>query len=185
MNKQQELEKLNKQVQNCAICQQESIGVAVFGEGNPDAHIMFVGEAPGKNEAKIGRPFIGRSGKLLRKYIQEIGLKEEEIYITSPVKYLPERGTPSKKQIHHAKTHFDKQVEIINPKIIVLLGKTAAYAVLEEDIPVLTQHGTVITRNSRSYLITLHPSAILRFPKYASYLKEDFNNIATYTQYNN
>lgn len=185
MNKQKELDMLKKQVENCIICQQESIGVAVFGEGNPDAKIMLVGEAPGKNEAKVGRPFIGRSGKLLRKYIQEIGLKEEEIYITSPVKYLPERGTPSKKQIHHAKTHFDKQVEIINPTIIVLLGKTAAYAVLEEDIPILTHHGNIITHNSRSYLITLHPSAVLRFPKYASYLKEDLNKIATYTQCNN
>lgn len=177
MNKQYELDKLKKQVETCSQCQHESIGVAVFGEGNPDARIMFVGEAPGKNEAITGRPFIGRSGKLLRKYIQEIGLKEEEIYITSPVKYLPERGTPSKKQIHHAKTHFDKQVEIINPAIIVLLGKTAAYAVLEEDISVLAQHGTIISKNNRSYLITLHPSAVLRFPKYASLLRDDFKKI--------
>ena len=152
MDKHKELDTLKKQVENCTICQEESIGVAVFGEGNPDAQIMFVGEAPGKNEAKVGRPFIGRSGKLLRKYIQRIGLIEEEIYITSPVKYLPERGTPSKSQIRHAKVHFDKQVEIINPTIIVLLGKTAVYAVLEEDMPVLSCHGDFIKKNNRIYL---------------------------------
>ncbi|MBP7967659.1 uracil-DNA glycosylase [Candidatus Woesebacteria bacterium] len=177
MNKQAELNKLKKQIESCTLCQKDSIGIAVFGEGNPDAKIMFVGEAPGKNEAKSGRPFIGRSGKLLRKCIQDIGLNEKNIYITSPVKYLPERGTPSKEQIHHAKTHFDKQVDIIHPEIIVLLGKTAVFAILEENIPVLTRHGEIIQRNNQSYLITIHPSAALRFPKYKTIIENDFKKI--------
>ncbi|CAN5159551.1 uracil-DNA glycosylase [soil metagenome] len=177
MNKQQKLDKLKTEVEGCKNCQKESIGIAVFGEGNSDAKIMFVGEAPGKNEAKEGRPFIGRSGKLLRGCIATVGLKEEDIYITSPVKYLPERGTPSRQQIIHAKTHFDKQVEIINPKIIVLLGKTAVYAVLEEDIPILTQHGTIIKRDDKSYLLTIHPAAALRFPKYKQIIEGDFNTL--------
>lgn len=177
MHKQKELNEIKKQVETCPTCQQDSIGIAVFGEGNINAKIMFVGEAPGKNEAKIGRPFIGRSGKLLRKCIQDVGLHEENVYITSPVKYLPKRGTPSKQQIYHAKTHFDKQVQLINPQVIILLGKTAIYAVLEEDIPVLARHGEVILKNNRIYLITIHPSAALRFPKYKSIIIEDFNKI--------
>ena len=178
MNKQTKLNALKKQIDSCVLCQKDSIGIAVFGEGNPDAKIMFVGEAPGKNEAKTGRPFIGRSGKLLRESIRDIGLNENDIYITSPVKYLPERGTPSRQQIHHAKTHFDKQVEIIHPEIIVLLGKTAIFAVLEEDIPVLTRHGEIIQRNNQSYLITIHPSAALRFPKYKAIIENDFKKIS-------
>ena len=180
MNKQEELEQLRQTVETCTICQKESIGVAVFGEGNPDAKVMFVGEAPGKNEAKTGRPFIGRSGKLLRRCIQNIGLKEEDIYITSPVKYLPERGTPSKQQINHAKIHFDRQVELIDPKIIVLLGKTAIYAVLGEDIPVLSRHGEIMKRNDRAYIVTIHPSAAIRFPKYLQIIENDFKNINEY-----
>lgn len=179
MRKQIELNVIKKQVETCLACQQDSIGIAVFGEGNINAKIMFVGEAPGKNEAKTGRPFIGRSGKLLRKCIQAVGLQEDNVYITSPVKYLPMRGTPSKQQIHHAKTHFDKQVQLINPQVIVLLGKTAVYAVLEEDIPVLSRHGEIILRNNRTYLITIHPSAALRFPKYKSIIMEDFNKITS------
>ena len=90
------------------------------GEGNPDAHIIFLGEAPGKNEAATGRPFIGRSGQLLRKMIRSLGLKESDVFITRPVKYLPDRGTPSKEQIAHGRTHLTKQLTVINPKIIVL-----------------------------------------------------------------
>lgn len=180
MDKQIELEKLKKQIENCKTCQKDSIGVAVFGEGDHNAKIMFVGEAPGKNEAKEGRPFIGRSGKLLRGCIHNVGLKEENVYITSPVKYLPERGTPSRQQILHAKTHFDRQVEIIDPDIIVLLGKTAVYAILSEDIPVLTQHGSIIKRNNRSYILTIHPAAALRFPKYKTIIETDFNKIKTF-----
>ncbi len=172
--------KLKKQVDTCTICQKDSIGIAVFGEGNIDAKIMFVGEAPGKNEAREGRPFIGRSGKLLRQCIADVGLSEKDIYITSPVKYLPERGTPSKSQIQHAKTHFDLQVELIDPAIIVLLGKTAIFAVLQQDIPVLTQHGTIVKKNNRTYIVTIHPSAALRFPKYKSIIEADFNVMKTF-----
>lgn len=181
MNKQKELEILAKHVETCNECQKDSIGVSVFGEGNINADIMFVGEAPGKNEAKIGRPFIGRSGKLLRQCIQDAGLKEEEVYITSPVKYLPERGTPSKTQIAHAKSHFDQQVAIIQPKVIVLLGKTASFALLNRDVPVLKEHGSLIIENNRTYLLTIHPSAALRFPKYKQLLISDFEKLKAVT----
>ena len=118
MNKQAELDKISRDIENCITCKIGKHGKAVPGEGNPDADIMFVGEAPGRNEAEIGRPFIGRSGKLLRKLINEAGLAESEVYITSPVKYLPDYVTPKPSDIAHGKTHFDKQVEVIDPKIL-------------------------------------------------------------------
>ena len=149
----------------------------VFGEGDPDADIMFVGEAPGKNESTVGRPFIGRSGKLLRAMIAELGLNEADVYITSPVKYLPEYGTPKLRDIEHARIHFNEQIDIISPKIIVLLGSTAAQAVLGEKIPTLKNHGKVIEKDDRTYFLTLHPAAALRFQKFKILLSEDFKKL--------
>src|SRR5690349_2181245 len=130
MNKAILLDALRKEIKACHVCKARSSGEMVFGEGSSDAKVMFIGEAPGHKEAQSGRPFIGRSGKLLRALIEEIGLREDDVYITSPVKYLPDSGTPTISQIEHAKTHFEKQLEIINPKIYILLGATAVFAVL-------------------------------------------------------
>ncbi len=180
MEKENKLKMLAKQIEKDPIYKSNFIGKMVFGEGNVNASIMFVGEAPGRQEAESGRPFIGRSGQLLRSYIREIGLSEAEVYITSPVKYLPKHGTPTKKEIAHARINFMKQVEIINPKILVLLGKTAMFAVLNEDISILKHHGEIREIDGKTYLLTLHPAAILRFPKYAPLMKEDFKKISSF-----
>lgn len=177
INKDEQLKKMAQQIENCTECKVDKTGMMVFGEGNPDAKIMFVGEAPGKNEAKTGRPFIGRSGQLLRSLIRSIGLKEEDVYITSPVKYLPLRGTPTKDDIKHARTHFSQQVSIINPEIIVLLGSVAAQGVLQEIIPVTKVHGTIIEKNGKKYFITVHPAAGLRFPPLKKTFEEDFEKL--------
>lgn len=177
MNKKAELEKIVKTIEHCEVCKKDKSGLPVPGEGNFDADIVFLGEAPGKNEAKTGRPFIGRSGQLLRKMIRESGLREEDVFITSPVKYLPDRGTPTKEHIRHGRIHLTKQLAIIDPKIIVLLGATAIYAMLDHVVPVLKEHGTIIEQDGRKYLITLHPAAILRFPKYAPLMREDFEKL--------
>lgn len=172
--KQQSLDAITQKIIRCRECKRGKSGKAVPGEGNPDADIVFLGEAPGRTEAATGRPFVGRSGKLLRKKICEAGLSENDVYITSPVKYLPDRGTPTKKDIRHGKTHLDKQLAVIEPKVIVLLGATAVYAILEESLPILKVHGKIIEKKGRRYLITLHPAAILRFPKYAAFMDADF-----------
>src|SRR3546814_29331 len=143
MTKQQRLDTIATEIRTCALCKKDSIGVAVVGEGNPDAEIVFVGEAPGKTESVTGRPFVGRSGQLLRSLIREIGLKEEDVYITSPVKYLPKRGTPDSKQIAHGREHLLKQLEVIQPKFVVLLGRVAAEGVLEKKVFVTKERGTV------------------------------------------
>ena len=177
MDKQKELDKIAKEIENCEICKKDKIGIAVPGEGGVTAEIMFIGEAPGKQEAQSGRPFIGRSGKFLRSQIEAIGLKDLDVYITSPVKYLPVYVTPKPSDILHGKTHFDRQVEIIDPEIMVLMGNVACLAVLGEKIPIIKTHGEVIERNGRTYFISLHPAAAIRFQKFRSVFIEDFQKL--------
>lgn len=177
MNKADQLNKIASEIERCRVCKAEKSGKAVPGEGNPDADIVFLGEAPGRTEAATGRPFVGRSGQLLRRMIRESGLTEADVYITSPVKYLPDRGTPTKAHIKHGKTHLDKQLSVIRPKFIVLLGSTAVYAMLGKVVPVMKEHGTILSTDGRKYLLTIHPAAVLRFPKYAPIMKMDFEKI--------
>lgn len=175
--KEKKLKKIADGIEKCAICKINKNGKAVPGEGGSNADIMFVGEAPGRTEAETGRPFVGRSGKLLRKTINEIGLKEAQVYITSPVKYLPNYGTPTAKDIEHGKIHFDKQVEVINPKLIVLLGRVASEAVLNRKISVVKEHGQIINENGRNMFVTVHPAAALRFKKMKTMFLEDFKKL--------
>lgn len=176
-NKETELKKVNEEIKSCKICPIGKIGKVVVGEGNADAKFAFIGEAPGKKEAETGRPFVGRSGKLLRSLIARIGLLEKEIYITSPVKYLPKNGMPSVADIKHGTTHLKKQLDVIDPKIIILLGATAAKALLSEKISVMKMHGNIVEENGIKYLITLHPAAALRFPQYQKLIEEDFEKL--------
>src|SRR3989338_5663970 len=96
----------------------------VFGEGNPDCEVLFIGEAPGRDEDIQKRPFVGRSGQLLRKSIRELGWKEEDVYITNIVKRRPpENRDPLPEEIEKYKPYLTRQIEIINPKVIVPLGR--------------------------------------------------------------
>lgn len=166
-------------IEHCSQCREYGIGKAVPGEGNPDANVVFIGEAPGKNEAQTGRPFIGRAGKLLRSLIAEVGLTDEEVYITSPVKYLPVYVTPKPSDIAHGKIHLDAQLAVIKPKIIVSLGRVAARALLDEDIVVGKEHGTIRKKNDYLYFIAYHPAAPLHSPKLRSELRKDFEKLTT------
>lgn len=174
MTSSQKLSAIAREIENCTLCKVNKSGKAVPGEGNPNADIMFVGEAPGKTEAATGRPFVGRSGRLLRKLIVDAGLTEEQVYITSPVKYLPDYITPKPSDIQHGLTHFEKQIEAINPKFIVLLGRVACLAVIKRNISVTLEHGKIVEDNGRKYFITVHPAAALRFKKMKKILEKDF-----------
>lgn len=177
MNKEEKLQEIAREIENCKECKAGKHGKAVPGEGNPDADILFVGEAPGRTEAETGRPFVGRSGKLLRNLINKAGLVEEKVYITSPVKYLPDYITPTVSDIEHGRTHFDKQIDVIEPKVIVLLGRVACLAVLKKNISVVKEHGSIIEEGERKYFITVHPAAALRFLKMKNTLLEDFEKL--------
>jgi DNA polymerase len=178
MNKAKELDKIAQEIAACKVCKRDSIGVAVPGEGNPNAQVVFIGEAPGKNEAISGRPFIGRSGKLLREAIRGIGLNDEkDVYITSPVKYLPKAGTPTPAQIAHGRKYVLRQLAVIKPKIIVLMGRVAALGVLDEKIEVAKRHGEVIERDGQHYFLSYHPAAAIRFVKFKQVFLDDFKKL--------
>ena len=184
MNKKRLLEKEAVKIKRCRQCRKDKSGKAVPGEGNAYAKIVFMGEAPGREEAKVGRPFIGRSGKLLRNLIRQIGLREEDVYITSPVKYLPasptggpKRPTPSKSEIIHGTTHLTRQLDIINPKIVVLLGNVAYQSLISQSASINKYHGEVIEKDRRKYFLTFHPAAAIRFPKIRRLIYQDFAKI--------
>jgi len=186
MNKQQKLDKIATEIENCNVCKIGKTGVAVPGEGNPDADVVFIGEAPGKKEAVEGRPFIGRSGQLLRGLIRGIGLDDrKDVYITSPVKYLPNGkdgspgGTPTSQDISHGRIHLMEQFAVIKPKVVMLLGRVAAEGVLEKKVAVAKEHGQIIEeKDGIKYFLTFHPAAALRFPnKYKPLLQEDFEKL--------
>ena len=159
----------------------DKIDKAVPGEGNPNARVVFVGEAPGRTESQTGRPFVGRSGKFLRNLIHEIGLKDEDVYITSPVKYLPKRGTPSSSDIAHGSTHLAKQLEIIDPQIIVLLGNVAYRALIDESASINKYHGKIIEKDKQKYFPTFHPAAAIRFQKIKKLIQQDFAKLRSIT----
>jgi uracil-DNA glycosylase family 4 len=175
--KQKQLDQIAKQIQKCKLCKQGTVGLPVPGQGNPNAEIVFIGEAPGKNEAKTGLPFIGRAGAMLTKGLESIGLERKDVYITSPVKYLPKQGTPSPKQIAHGKTHMNAQLEIIDPKIIVLMGRVAALAVLDKDLKMTQEHGKTLKQDSKTYFYMLHPAAPLHSPKLRQEFFADFKKL--------
>ena len=177
MDKAEKLEEVKKEIINCDLCKIGTTGNGVAGEGNPDAKIVFIGEAPGKQEAVTGLPFIGRSGKLLREAIRNIGLTENDVYITSPVKYLPITGTPSLSQIDHGVTHLEKQLAIIKPRILVLMGATAYQSIVKQKPFLYKMHGEIILSKERKYFITFHPAAALRFPNIRTLFFQDFEKL--------
>jgi DNA polymerase len=177
IKKQKQLDTIAEEVARCKICQKDKIGVAVPGEGNPDAQVVFIGEAPGKEEAKTGRPFIGRAGKVLRSLIAEIGLHDTDIFITSPVKYLPIYVTPNQTDIEHGRVHLMDQLAVIQPKVVVLMGNVATIALLQRKVPISKEHGTFIERGGITYMIIFHPAAPLYNPNVRELLVDDFKKL--------
>ena len=157
----------------------------VIGEGSYDAKIFFVGEAPGKNEAETGRPFCGAAGKFLMELIGSIGLKREDVYITNIVKDRPpENRDPTQDEIELYSPFFDRQVEIIQPKVIATLGRySMGYVMKRFDLdleldPISKIHGKSFETNA-SYgpltIVTLyHPAAALYNGGMRETLKKDF-----------
>ncbi len=144
----------------------------VPGEGNLNSRIFFIGQAPGRNEDIQKRPFIGRSGKLLDSLIDGIGLHREDVYITSVVQFFPpDNRVPTDDEVAICMPFLKKQIEIVNPQIIVLLGATAADALLNLK-GITAYHGKII---ENKYLVTVHPAAALRNPVNLEIMKSDFN----------
>lgn len=184
MTQQKILDEIAGEIEKCKTCKAGKIGKAVPGDGNPNAGIVFLGEAPGRNESITGRPFIGRSGQYLTKLIESIGLSRQEVFITSPVKYFPVASgkgrVPTDEEIAHGKTHLLKQLKVINPEIIVLLGRVAAKAILGESVMISKVHGTVIEKDGKKFFFAYHPAAAIRFQKIKPLIESDFKKLDIY-----
>ena len=134
----------------------------VFGEGNVDCDVLFIGEAPGALEDELGRPFVGRSGKLLRKSIVGLGWKEEDVYITNIVKRRPPQNRdPTPAEIKAYKPYLTRQIEIINPKLIVTLGRFSMNYFLPE-AKISQDQGKLFKIRNWHIVPIYHPSAALR-----------------------
>jgi DNA polymerase len=180
MNKKEELEKLNKEIRNCKKCLLWRMRKnTVPGEGPVDAKIMIVGQSPGVQEDKTGRPFVGPAGKFLNKLLEIAGIKKEKIFITSPLKCLPQppiNRKPKKEEIEACLPWLKKQIEIINPQKFILLGEVA-FKVFFPKKELSSFRGRWVKKDNKEYFITYHPAAGMRFPKIKKILEKDFKKI--------
>ena len=149
----------------------------VFGEGNIDCDVMFIGEAPGANEDIQKRPFVGRGGQLLDECIQSIGWKREDVYITNIVKRRPpDNRDPLPEEILAYKPYLKRQIQIINPKIIVPLGRFAMNYFLPE-AKITRDQGRAFPLLGKLIVPILHPAAALRAPEMMKMFRESFKNL--------
>lgn len=156
--------------QACMSCQKCALADTrhnvVFGAGVPNAEVMFIGEGPGENEDLQGEPFVGRGGKLLDDMLELIDLdRKRNVYIANIVKCRPPHNRdPLNIEQAACRTWLDRQIALINPKIIVCLGRIAAMAMIKEDFRITREHGQWYERDGRRLIATYHPSALLRDP---------------------
>jgi len=160
------LEQLREELVGCKGCRlhQQRKNV-VFGHGNPEAQLVFVGEAPGEEEDLQGRPFVGLAGSLLTKIIESIGLSREEVYIANVVKCRPPHNrNPRPDEIEACEPYLRQQLEIIRPKIICALGTFAAQTLLKTNLPISKLRGKFHRYNEIRLMPTFHPAYLLRNP---------------------
>jgi len=176
-HKQALLDQLYAPYQKCIKCPLGSQGRThiVFGEGCPDATIFFIGEAPGVQEDKQGKPFIGKAGKILNKALEHVNLSRENVFISNIVKCRPPGNRkPLLSEIKTCKNLIlIQQIHIVNPKIIFVLGATALEGLLEKKIKISLLRGKSIDFNGIIIVPTYHPAYIARNPKLFNVFTED------------
>ena len=162
--------------QRCRLCEHRTN--VVPGEGNPNARLMFIGEGPGQEEDRQGRPFVGRSGELLTRMIHAIGIERSEVYICNVVKCRPPQNrNPEPDEAEACLNYLRAQVALVRPKVIVLLGKVACRYTLGEEIFITRDHGRWFERKGTWFIPTFHPSALLRDPTKKRDAWDDFQKI--------
>ena len=170
------LEALQKQAQNCHLCElSKSRQKVVFGEGDPHADLLFIGEAPGATEDSSGKPFTGRSGELLTKMIENVlQISRSDVYITNIVKCRPPNNqVPTPTQAHTCQPYLLKQIELIKPKLIVTLGATAYHYLTGDETSITKIRGTLHKQKGYTIIPTYHPSYLLRNPSAKKEVFED------------
>ena len=169
-DKSKSLELLKKSILNLKKCDlKKNAKNIVFSDGNPKSKIMLIGEAPGANEDDEGLPFVGRAGMLLDKMLAAINLDRKKVYISNIINYRPpENRRPTDEEIKRYLPFITKHIEIINPKILVLLGSTAMNALIGNDVVISKMRGKWIEKEfgncKTSVIITFHPAFLMRQP---------------------
>ena len=160
-NNWEELEEVVKQCRKCRLC--ETRKNVVFGVGNREADIMFIGEGPGADEDAQGEPFVGKAGKLMYMAFDMLGIKREEVYIANIVKCRPPNNrNPQDDEAENCLDYLRNQVILVKPKIIVLLGSVALKNVLGKEYGITASRGKWLERKGILYMPTWHPAALLR-----------------------
>jgi uracil-DNA glycosylase family 4 len=179
VNKKAEMEKLNLEYSMLPAKSREWKLSRNFvkGEGPLNAKVMVIGQAPGRNEDIQKRPFIGTSGKFLDKLINLAGLDRKAIYICSVVQFFPpETRVPTKEEIELCKRFLFRQIDILNPRLVILLGSVACRTVLGVE-KVSQERGKIIKRHRRNYFISMHPAAAVRIRTKMPLMEGDFKNL--------
>jgi len=165
-----DLKRLKKSISNIKNCSLKSSATnMVFCDGNPKSKIMFIGEAPGSNEDQEGLPFVGRAGTLLDKMLASINLDRKNVYISNIINYRPpDNRRPTDEEMSRYLPFIKKHIEIINPKILVLLGSTAMNALIGSDVVISKVRGKWIEKEfgqcKTSVIVTFHPAFLMRQP---------------------
>ena len=174
-----ELDTLKKDCLNCRRCGLcETRTNVVFGVGNPEAEVLFIGEGPGEQEDLQGEPFVGRAGKLLDDMLELIDLDRSKIYIANMVKCRPPKNRdPLNIEQEACSFWLTKQIELIRPKIIVCLGRIAAAAYIRSDFKISREHGQWTVKNGIMTMALFHPAALLRDPRRRPETFEDLKTL--------
>jgi uracil-DNA glycosylase len=164
----------------CTRCKLHTLGrkQVVFGVGNPDADLMFVGEAPGADEDIQGEPFVGRAGQLLTKIIEAIGMTREQVYIANVIKCRPPGNrNPEPDEVDRCEPFLFQQIDLVKPKVIVALGKFAAQSLLRTTEPITRIRGREVKYRNGILIPTYHPAYLLRNPASKREVWEDMKRV--------
>ena len=157
----QELEKQCAECKRCSLW--ENRKNVVIGRGSKTADLMLVGEAPGEEEDKQGRAFVGKAGQLLSMALSSLSIEEKDYYICNVIKCRPQNNrTPYEEEIESCMPYLDRQIDLVRPKIIILLGNTAASSLIRKNIRITQQRGTWDVYKGIPVIMTYHPAALLR-----------------------
>lgn len=173
------LESLREEIDDCRKCALgSSRKTIVVGEGHPRAALLFVGEGPGADEDRLGRPFVGSAGQLLTRIIEAMGLSREQVYIANIVKCRPPGNrTPKPEEVDACTPYLVKQIKAIQPKVICALGSVAAHYFLHSSAPVSVLRGKFHDVDGISVMVTYHPAYLLRNPGAKKQVWEDVQQI--------
>ena len=177
------LEKLKNQIDSIKNCDlKKSATNIVFADGNPNSSIMIIGEGPGANEDREGKPFVGRAGKLLDKMLEAIKLNRKNVYISNVVNFRPPMNRrPTDEEINRYLPFLNKHIEIINPKILLLLGSTALNALIGNEVVISKARGRWVNKKignaNPEVIASFHPAFLMRQPDQKKYAWEDLKMI--------